>query len=242
MKAALLLLLLLGLRAAAAEAGAVVTDGSVVRVSADEPNLIEAADGKVSAFVFAQDAFEASSDAEAGVVYFQPRQEGARSGFVETIDGQGKRRRISLVLVAQRDFPAQRVRIAPAGGRADSNPDAPARPPANLDLPRNRRIKIMLRELAGAAAGRDFAPAPVGPPRMLGDGIEMTMVALQPAGDWQLQTALLANPGAEAVGLRPAELMSGNRRIVAVASDVDSIAGGGRATVYLVLAAPGQGI
>ncbi|MCY4324729.1 MAG: type-F conjugative transfer system secretin TraK [Betaproteobacteria bacterium] len=234
------LLLLLATSLAAAGTDPVVSDGSVVRVSADEPNLIEAADGRVSAFVFADDAFEASSDSESGVVYFQPLLEGARSGFVETIDEQDRRRRISLVLVAQRDFPAQRIVI---GAAADSSmADAQSPLPTNRALPRNRQIKIMLRQLASTAPGADLVSFPVGPPRMLADGIEMTVIAASSVDGWQLQTALLVNPGAQAAVLRPADLAGRDRRVIAVASDVDAIAAGDSAIVYLVLADTGQGI
>ena len=238
--AASLLLLLFCTRAVAEAAGSIAVDGSVVRVSADEPNLLEAQDARISAFVFAEDAFQASSDSEAGVVYFQPLQEGARSGFVETVDESGQRRRISLVLVAQRDFPAQRLLVVPAAAGPDEA-SAPARPEeAGLDLPRNRQIKALLRQLANAGSDPDSLPA--GPPRPLAGGIEMTVIASAAAGGWQLQTALLANRGRTAWALRPADLARRDRRIVAVASDTASIAAGGSATVYLVLLADGSEI
>ncbi|MBF2735042.1 MAG: type-F conjugative transfer system secretin TraK [Betaproteobacteria bacterium AqS2] len=148
----LFLLLPLLAAAAAADLDAVVAaDGAVVRVAADEPNLLEAAEGRVAAFVFAEGAFTQTIDAEAGVVYFRPLREQPRSGFVEVAYADGGRRRFALVIVPDPDQAARRVVLAAPAATA------PAFAPA-VSTGHVAALKEFLREFA-ALDPADLVPA-----------------------------------------------------------------------------------
>ena len=84
-------------------------DGSVVKVSADEPNLIEAKHGRISSFVFSEGKFSETIDEQSGVVYFLPLEEGPRSGFVEVVDDDNNRQRFNLILVPEKNQTSQRI-------------------------------------------------------------------------------------------------------------------------------------
>ena len=106
---AICLLCVVAAKTFALEVKVVERDGTVVQVSASEPNLIEAAGGRITSFVFSEGMFTQTIDTEAGVVYFRPLQEGPRAGFVEMQDEAGERHRFTLVLVPQDQIEARRI-------------------------------------------------------------------------------------------------------------------------------------
>ena len=120
-------------------------DGAVVRVSATEPNLVEAGEGRVSAFVFTEGAVTETIDSEAGVVYFRPLVQEPLSGFVETESEGGARTRYSLIIVADEDLPAQRIVLGAVESSSKEVPLASYEPTAGAHV---TRIKDLVRELA----------------------------------------------------------------------------------------------
>lgn len=171
-----LLSMVLGTASASAARIVVAHDGAVVRVSATEPNLVEAQNGRVAAFVFTEGKFTETIDVEAGVVYFRPLEEGPHSGFVEVIDENGERVRYSLIVVPDPDWPAQRIVL--------QGPPAATRPPALHHTPTTAgHVAAVKQLLRGMLAGT----APSNPPL---DGetraeigvLLLTRLALYPSG------------------------------------------------------------
>ncbi len=237
MRIALALLAAAGGIACAAENLVEARDGTVVRVSATEPNLIEASEGRITAFVFADDAFDASSDPESGVVYFRPLQDGPRSGFVEYETAAGERKRVSLVLVAQSGEIAQRI-VVQAEGFQQVQPAEQA--PVPVALPRNQSLKRLLRQLADSSLAVSAVPEQVA--LELAGGVELNIVASTFDGGWEAQIGRIENRADAPAAVSFAAIAMLVGRTVAVASEVDSLAARESATVYLVREASATGL
>lgn len=219
----LLLLLFLLPRAAtgAALETVAVVDGAVVRVAADAPNLLEAASGRIAAFVFAEGQFTHTIDADAGVVYFRPLGSAPRSGFVEIAAADGERRRVALTIVPDADQEAKRIVLG-----------SPAATPAGLPASAGHvaALKSFLRELL--ARQGSMAPPPV--PAVLTVG-EMV---LRSRGDWSRHGFVgeiyrLSNEGVVPYELREHELAHG-AGVLAVAAQDATVPPQGWTWVYII--------
>ena len=111
-------------RAFALEVKVMERDGEVIQISSSEPNLIEAAEGRITSFVFSDGMFTQTIDPDAGVVYFRPLQQGPRAGFVEMLDDEGRRHRFALVLVPQDQIEARRIVLEPGQPERKGLPSA----------------------------------------------------------------------------------------------------------------------
>ena len=132
-------------------------DGAVIRVSAAEPNLVEAESGRITAFVFTQGKFIETIDEAAGVVYFRPLAEGPRSGFVEVTDAAGNRSRFALVLIPEPTWPAQRIVLQDSEVRRSEGSElgmVPALPAADHVA----AIKALMRTMLTAGTGSALQP------------------------------------------------------------------------------------
>lgn len=214
-------------------------DGEVVRVSADEPNLIEAEQGRITAFVFAEDAFEETSDHEAGVVYFLPREAAPRSGFVEVEDDSGQRSRFSLVLVPVQGWPSQRVVLASGGIRASSQSDGMMQQDGGLPVTRRvSAVKGIMRELVRAAHDFDNAAAVRdSASRTLPGDLRLTVLAKKVDGALHGQVALLENLSARQAVISERMLLI-DKEVVAVAVTRQTLAVGEAQIVYMVRMMP----
>lgn len=219
----LLSLLLLPPRAAAGAALETVAavDGAVVRVAADAPNLLEAAAGRIAAFVFAEGQFTHTIDADAGVVYFRPLGFEPRSGFVEIAAADGERRRVALTIVPDAEQVAKRIVLG-----------SPVATPAGLPASAGHvaALKSFLRELL--ARQGSMAPPPV--PAMLTVG-EMV---LRSRGDWSQHGFVgeiyqLSNEGVVSYELREHELAHG-AGVLAIAAQDATVPPQGSTWLYII--------
>lgn len=208
-----------------------VSDGAVVRVSATEPNLVEAANGRISAFVFAEGKFTETIDTQAGVVYFHPLADGPRSGFVEVIDAHGERERYSLILVPDEQWPAQRIVLK----AADKEP-----PPAQiLHQPTSTShvaaVKHILRQmLLGEARARQISETPVR--TQLGE-LTLTRLATYPSNGLRGELHRLENTSTNLVVINEQQLHFAND-VIAVVTPLRELKGQAATEVYLVRSGP----
>lgn len=226
-------LALLALAASAAHAGGQAVeaeDGSVVRVSAAEPNLVEAREGRVSAFVFTEGSMTETIDGEAGVVYFRPLGEGPTSGFVEVTDEGGMRTRFSLIVVPDPDRPAQRILLGAAPVRPEAGPEArPALPSGHV-----AGIKEVVRDLAAGG----HPPAAAGGGRTLLGSLAVTRFVAVRRGGLVGELLQIENNGEAEVEVEEAMLRL-DPGVVAVSLGETSVAPGQRAEAYIVRRAEG---
>ncbi len=224
---------LLALAAAAAHAGGQAVeaeDGAVVRVSASEPNLVEAREGRVSAFVFTEGSMTETIDGDAGVVYFRPLGEGPASGFVEVTAGDGTRTRFSLIVVPDPDWPAQRILLGAAPESfADAPPERPALPAGHV-----AGIKEVVRDLA--TGGKP--PAAAGGGRTLLGSLAVTWSVAVRRGGLVGELAVIENTGDVEVAVEEAMLRL-DPGVLAVSLSETSVAPGQRAEAYVVRRAEG---
>lgn len=223
MRRLLLLLPLLLLPRAAAGAAletVAVVDGAVVRVAADAPNLLEAAAGRIAAFVFAEGQFTHTIDADAGVVYFRPLGSAPRSGFVEIAADGGERRRVALTIVPDADQEAKRIVLG--------SPATPAGLPASAD--HVAALKSFLRDLLARQGSMTPPPAPA--------VLTVGELVLSRRGSWNHHGLVgeiyqLSNEGAVAYVLREHELAHG-AGVLAVAAQDATVPPQGSTWVYII--------
>lgn len=225
-----ILLLLPPLRAAAAGGldAVAVEDGAVIRVAADEPNLLEASEGRVAAFVFAEGAFTQTIDAEAGVVYFRPLRPEPRSGFVEVAYADGGRRRFALVIVPDPDQAARRVVLAGPAAPAVAAPPAAAGHVAAL--------KEFLREFAAREEG--LVPLAGAAELAAGEIVLVPRGGLR-RGGFAGERYRLLNHGAAPYELDEDDVVHG-AGVLAVAAAAAAVPANGATWVYVVRRAPAE--
>lgn len=207
-------------------------DGAVVRVAANEPNLVEAQLGRVTAFVFTDGMFEESIDTEAGVVYFTPLEEGPRSGFVEVIDLEGQRQRYSLTLVPDPGLHAQRIILKGDPGPVVQVIETVHVPQAT---PHVAAVKELLRRMLLEAVVPSV-PAAEAQRLLMGD-LVLTHLASYPGDGLVGELHRLGNEGTEVRYFDEARLHAADE-IVAVTTPLLALEPGSSTEVYLVRVAP----
>lgn len=238
--AILLLVAAAPLCAGASEARLVeARDGAVIRVSASEPNLIEAGHGRITAFVFAEGKFVQTVDADSGVVYFRPLEEGPRSGFVEVEAGAGQRRRFGLVMIPDPNWPAQRIVLQDRAAGLEASERAAEPPETHVPAAADHvaSVKSMMRALLdGRGVELDGSRE-----RTVVGSLLLERQATRTAGGLVGELHRMSNTGGEPLLIDEAGLHLGDD-VIAVALASRRLRPGAASEAYLVRqAASGEG-
>ena len=227
----MLLVVAFSCQLAAAQSLVSVQDGAVVKVALQQPNLVEASNGKVTAFVFTEGKFTETIDPESGVLYLRPLEAGAHSGFIEIKTDSGHSQRFNLVLAPDENISAQRIVLQYR--EAETVRPAAAQLHQPLATQHVRQIKKLLREMF---KGKAEALLSVKPERMLiGEGLELTKYAALESGAMIGEMLSLRNFSNSTVEVNEA-MLHVQDDIVAIVAENQSLAAGAKETIYLVRA------
>ncbi len=204
-------------------------DGAIVKVALEQPNLVEAKNGRITAFVFTEGKFTETIDPESGVLYLRPLEAGAHSGFIEVQAADGISQRFNLVLVPDDAINAQRIVL--------SYPDKAALALPVQSVPQASEhvatIKKLLKDMFGGKT--DLLLPAEAEIFVIGKSLEMTKLAKFDRGTMTAETFSLRNYGSSGVDINEA-LLHIRDDIVAVVAEASTLAPGAKKTIYLVRA------
>lgn len=213
--------------------------GTVIKVSATEPNLLEAQNGKINTFVFSDGVIEHNSDHEAGVIYFRPLQEGPRSGFIE-VKYKDKSERISLVLVADDTLQSQRIIIADLSSTKEQDEESSVSR-VEGDTQRNKTIKNILRGLV-SDQGEIKLSATTYSDKLLSHEITFSVQANAYINGWEILAGKVKNNSSKQEEIDIAEIAKLNPGTIAVGAHDLNIDPNEELPIYLIKTTPIKGL